>query len=145
SSTDTTPVTADPDLSITKSDGGASVSPGGVVSYTLDYANDGPQGATGVVLTETVPANSNFVSTASTSGWSCTPSNGPGSTCTLAIGSLAAGGSGSATFAVRADYPMALNVTDLSNSASIADDGTNGTDPTPANNEDSDTTPLQYG
>src|SRR5207247_150252 len=51
--TDTAPPV--PDLSITKSDGGASVAPGGTVAYTLTYANGGTQGATGVVLSETVP------------------------------------------------------------------------------------------
>ncbi|MBI2213057.1 MAG: hypothetical protein HYU52_05360 [Acidobacteria bacterium] len=34
---DTTPVTGAPDMSVTKSDGGASVAPGGTVSYTLSY------------------------------------------------------------------------------------------------------------
>src|SRR6185312_9401078 len=57
---DTTPVIAAPDFSLTKSDGGASVAPGGTVAYTLTYANSGNQGATGVVLTETVPANTTF-------------------------------------------------------------------------------------
>src|SRR3712207_8258775 len=57
-STDTTPVTAQPDLTITKSDGGANAAPGSTVAYTLNYANAGNQNATGVVVTETVPARS---------------------------------------------------------------------------------------
>ena len=47
-------------MSLTKSDGGASVAPGGTVSYTLTYANGGNQGASGVVLTDVVPANTTF-------------------------------------------------------------------------------------
>jgi len=82
---------AAPDFSITKSDGGASVAPGGTASYTLTYANAGDQGATGVVLTETVPANTTFNAGASTAGWVCVPNNNAGSTCTLAVGTLAAG------------------------------------------------------
>jgi uncharacterized repeat protein (TIGR01451 family) len=132
-----------PDLSLTKSDGGASVGPGSTVAYTLSYAADsGGQAATGVVLTETVPANGTFNSGASTAGWSCAPNNNAGSTCTLTIGTLAAGGGGSATFAVTAVNPVAAGVTQLSNTASVADDGTHGADPTPANNSASDTTPV---
>ena len=68
---DTTPVNAAPDLTVVKSDGGASVAPGGTVVYTLFYDNNGNQGATGVVLTETVPANTTFNAGASSAGWTC--------------------------------------------------------------------------
>jgi uncharacterized repeat protein (TIGR01451 family) len=140
---DTTPVTGAPDLSITKSDGGASVAPGGTVAYTLTYANSGNRGATGVVLAETVPANATFNSGASAAGWACSPNNGAGSTCTLAVGGLAAGGgSQTATFAATVVDPVPIGVTQISNTAAIADDGTNGTDPTPGNNTGSDTTPV---
>jgi uncharacterized repeat protein (TIGR01451 family) len=140
---DTTPVTGAPDLSLTKSDGGASVAPGGTVAYTLTYANAGNRGATGVVLTETVPANTTFNAGASTVGWVCVPNNNAGSTCTLAIGAVAAGsGLQIATFAVTAANPVAAGVTQISNTASVADDGANGTDPTPGNNTGADTTPV---
>lgn len=74
SDTDTTPVNAAPELSVTKNDGGATTIPGGTVAYTLNYANNGNQGATGVTLSETVPANATFNAGASTAGWSCVPS-----------------------------------------------------------------------
>src|SRR5205085_8529989 len=90
SGSDTTPITGAPDLSISNSDGGSSVAPGATATYTLTYANAGTLGATGVVLTETVPANSTFNSGASTAGWICVPNNNAGSTCTLAIGALPA-------------------------------------------------------
>ena len=103
---DTTPLNAAPDLSLTKSDGGASVIPGGTVAYTLSYANNGNQNATGAVLNETVPANTTFNAGASTAGWSCVPNNNAGSTCTLSIGALNGGGTGgSATFGVTAANP----------------------------------------
>jgi len=142
SSSDTTPITAAPDLTLSKDDGGTSSSAGGVISYTLSYANVGNQGATGVLITETVPANVSFNAGASTAGWTCVPSSAAGSTCTLAVGALVAGGSGSAVFAVTVDYPLPAAVTDIANTASIADDGSNGPDPTPVNNTDSDTTPV---
>jgi uncharacterized repeat protein (TIGR01451 family) len=143
SGSDTTPVSGAPDFSITKSDGGASTTPGGTVSYTLSYANGGNRGASGVVLTESVPANTTFNAGASTAGWVCAPNNNAGSTCTLAIGGLAAGGgSQTATFAVTVGNPLPGGVTQISNTAGIADDGANGTDPTPGNNSGSDTTPV---
>ncbi|HMV84203.1 MAG TPA: putative Ig domain-containing protein [Blastocatellia bacterium] len=131
-----------PDLSITKSDGGASVAPGGTVAYTLTYANSSTTNATGVTLTETVPANTTFNPGASTAGWSCTPNNNAGSTCTLTIGSLAGGGSQSATFAVTVVNPVAAGVNQISNTATIADDGASGADPNSGNNTGSDTTPV---
>jgi uncharacterized repeat protein (TIGR01451 family) len=143
SGSDTTPVTGAPDLSLTKSDGGATVAPGGTVAYILTYANAGNRGASGVVVTETVPANATFNAGASTAGWVCVPNNNAGSTCTLAIGTVAAaGGPLTATFAVTVVNPLTAGVTQIANSASIADDGQNGTDPTPANNSGSDTTPV---
>ncbi len=141
SASDTTPVTAAPDLSISKSDGGNSVEPGGTISYTLTYANNGNEGATGVVITETVPADTTFDSGASTAGWSCVPDANAGSTCTLAIGALAAGsGNQVVTFAVTVADPRPTGLVQISNTATIADDGANGTDPTPADNTGSDTT-----
>jgi uncharacterized repeat protein (TIGR01451 family) len=138
--------TAVPDLSITVSDGGISAAPGGTVAYTLTYANSGSRDSMGVVITETVPANTTFNSAASTAGWSCTPSGNAGSTCTLAVGALAAAsGNRTATFAITVANPVPGGVTQISDTASIADDGTNGADPTPVDNTGSDTTPVLSG
>lgn len=143
SSTDTTPVDAAPDLTLAKSDGGISAVPGATVAYVLSYANDGNQGATGVTLSETVPANAVFAPGASTAGWLCVPDGNPGALCTLAVGSLVGGGaSGSATFAVTVANPVPAGVTEIANTASIADDGVNGADPNPGDNSASDTTPV---
>jgi len=139
---DTTPVNAAPDLTVVKSDGGASVAPGGTVAYTLFYDNNGNQGATGVVLTETVPANTTFNAGASSAGWTCVPNNNAGSTCSLAVGALAALTGAARTFAVTVANPLAVGVTLVANTVSIADDGSNGPDPSPGNNSGSDTTPI---
>ncbi|HWT01914.1 MAG TPA: Ig-like domain-containing protein, partial [Pyrinomonadaceae bacterium] len=138
-----TPVDSQPDLVLTKDDAGATAVPGGTITYTLTYNNtNGKRAASGVVITETVPANTTFNSGASTAGWNCTPDNNAGSTCTLSIPDLPAGDAGStATFVVTV-LPLPAGVTDISNIASIADDGTKGADGTPADNSDTELTPV---
>ena len=142
SDSDSTPLSAAPDLTITKDDGGASTVPNGVVVYTLTFENVGDQDATGVVITDTVPANTSFEAGPSSSGWVCAPDASAGSACTLALGTIPAGTGGSAAFAVRIDDPLPVAVNQVDNLASIADDGSNGADPTPGNNADGDTTPV---
>ncbi|MEM6705195.1 MAG: IPTL-CTERM sorting domain-containing protein [Acidobacteriota bacterium] len=137
-----TPVDAAPDLTINKDDGGITTAPGGLVSYTLNYSNVGTQVAVASVLTDTVPVGSTFDAAASTAGWVCLPDTSAGSTCTLTLGNLAASANGSATFAVTVDDPLASGIEQLDNTAQIADDGSNGADPTPGNNTNSDTTPI---
>ena len=142
-STDTTPINATPDLTITKDDGGVSSVPGDTITYTLTYENVGDQDATGVDVTDTVPTNTTFNSSASTPGWSCVPDDNAGSTCTYTHGDLDVNdGPQQITFAIDVDDPLAAGVTQVSNTAIVADDGANGTDPTPANNTDTDTTPI---
>jgi len=138
-----TPVEAAPDLEITKTDGGAGTTPRSVVVYTLSYRNKGNQNATGVTLTETVPANSTFEAASSTAGWSCAPNNNAGSTCTYAVGNLTAGAApASVNFAVRTNSPVPAAASELSNTASIDDDHGNGSEPTPSDNTSTDTTPI---
>jgi len=138
-SSEATPLEAAPDLTITKTDGGVSTMPGGVLTYTLTYTNVGNQGATGVILTETVPAHTTYTG----SGWTCIPDNNAGSVCTFTVGTLNAGASGSVDFVLTVVNPVPLGVTQIANTAVIGDDGTNGPDPTPADNSGSDTTPLE--
>ncbi|MCB0256316.1 MAG: DUF11 domain-containing protein, partial [Anaerolineae bacterium] len=133
------------DLQVTKSDGGITAEPGDTIAYTLSYTNTGPIAASGVVLTETVPANTTFNPGASTAGWVCTPNGNAGSECTLAIGALAASGAGSATFAVDVDSPLPAQVTQIDNTVCIGDDGTNGADQNPNDNCGDDSTPVTSG
>jgi len=140
---DDTPISDVPDFQITKDDGGVTAVPGGDVVYTIDYSNTGGQNATGVEITETVPANTVFNPVLSTAGWNCLPDNNPGSVCTFTIGALAGNGaSGSVDFAVTIDSPLAAGATEVLNTVSIADDAGNGADPTPGNNSDDDDTPI---
>ena len=135
-----TPIDAQIALTLAKSDGGASVVPGNNVTYTLTYSNTGNQSASGVVLTETVPANTTVHADSVTAGWVCAPDTNPGSTCTYAVGALA-GGSGAQTvdFILVLDAAVDESVTDVSNSASIDDDNTSGEDGFATA---SDTTPI---
>ena len=133
---------APPDLVIIKSDGGASTTPSGTITYTLSYSNTGTTPATGVIITETVPANTTFNATASTANWNCLPNTSENSVCTMSIGSLAGSAKGSVNFVVTVANPVLASVTQITNTAMIADDGTKGADPTPANNSSTDTTPV---
>jgi CSLREA domain-containing protein/uncharacterized repeat protein (TIGR01451 family) len=138
---DTTPITAAPDLAIVKDDGGALPPAGSTLAYTLTYTNYGDQEATGIDLTDTVPANTTFDAPSSTAGWVCTPDTSPGSVCVLAVGSLAGGGAdGNAVYAVVLDEPLPAGVSEITNTASVADDGGNGADPDPSDNSDTELT-----
>jgi uncharacterized repeat protein (TIGR01451 family) len=124
------PLQANPDLVLSFAGGAASGSPGGVYAFTLNYSNTGNRDATGVVLTEQLPAGTTFNAAASTPGWF---EVSPG-VFQLALGTLAGGGSGSAVFAVTVNSPAAAGQEQFATSASIADDGAGGADPTPTNN-----------
>jgi len=128
-------VNAAPNLTLSKSDGDVNAIPGETLVYTLTYANAGNQGATGVVITETIPAHTTF---AGPTGWSCGDTD-----CTYDLGALTAGGSGFITFTVSISTPLPANVTHINNTAVIADDGSNGADLIPANNIATTATPVE--
>jgi uncharacterized repeat protein (TIGR01451 family)/MYXO-CTERM domain-containing protein len=145
--TETTPVAgpgAAPDLAVVKDDGGTTAQPGDIVLYGLGFENLGRRGASGVLVTETVPQHTRFEAGASDPGWSCADGDPPGTSCTRAVGTLETGDSGTAFFAVRLDDPLATDVVEITNTASVSDDGTNGADPDLANNQASDTTPVVH-
>ena len=135
---DSTPINAAPDLVITKTDGGTSTLPGGIVLYQITYTNVGTQNANGVVITETLPANTTFNSTYSFGAWE----DLGGGVFGQLIGDLPVGASGTVTFAVTVDDPLPVGVTQIFNSVSIADGGASGPDLNPANNTATDTTPI---
>lgn len=135
---------AAPDLHLAKSDGGVTVASGASVRYTLSYENRGDWPATGVVLTETVPAYTTFDNDNSTAGWTCIPSINAGSTCTFQPegGVLTAGVQGSVVFAVRTARPFPADVELLNNLARLTDDGKNGPDRNPGDENATDQTPV---
>ena len=88
-----------PDPVVVKSDDVAGTAyPGSTISYTITYGNAGSVTATGVTLHETVPDYTSFNAGASHPSWSCI-----GTSCTLAIGTVAPGGSGNVLFVVTVD------------------------------------------
>jgi len=131
------PATAD--LSISKTDGQATASPGQVVAYTIVASNAGPAAALGATVTDTPPPS------LTNPTWTCAPAGG--ATCTvngagpisdtvdLPVG-------GTATYTLTGT--VALNAHSLSNTAAIATP--NGvTDPSPANNSATDEDLLVCG
>ena len=142
----TTPHGADgatgPDLFLLKFDDDLTANPGDVVTYTLNVANIAEQTATGVVLEETVPLNTSFEADTSDPRWSCADLIA-GSPCTLDLGSIGVADELlRVPFAVRVLHPVPAGVTEIHNSASLADDGSGGRDLNPEDNHASETTPL---
>ncbi|MEP7293183.1 MAG: ice-binding family protein [Chloroflexota bacterium] len=116
-----------PGLSLSKDDGGKIASWGDAIPYTLTYQNTGDVALNNVIITETIPAGTTFNAGASTPGWNCA-----GSVCTINVGTLQPGQSGSVVFVVMVDNPTGTTL--VSNSATIASGATTATA--------SDTTPV---
>jgi uncharacterized repeat protein (TIGR01451 family) len=116
--TSTTPVnvTTSADLSISKT-AASSVNAGANLAYTITVANNGTADAQSVSWTDTLPANTTFVSENQTSGptFICTT----GATVTCSIGTLVNGAS--ATFTVVVGVANTTpNGTVLSNTATVS-------------------------
>jgi uncharacterized repeat protein (TIGR01451 family) len=80
-----------PDLSILKTHAATTAKPGETLLFTLSYGNTGTDSATGVRITETVPARTTFRAQDSSPGWSCADGAASGTVCTMAVGSVPAG------------------------------------------------------
>ena len=96
SSTVTTNVLTEADVSVTKTTAAGPVLAGDTVAYTITVLNAGPSDAQTVALTDLVPANTTFVSDAQTSGPAfnlTTPAAGGTGTISGTIGTLALGAS----------------------------------------------------
>jgi len=94
------------------------VAPGATLVYTVTYRNVGGTGATGVVITETVPDHTIFNAAGSTPGWSCADGSLPATVCTLSVSDLAPGETRSVLFALTVDNPPGTGI--VRNSVSIA-------------------------
>jgi uncharacterized repeat protein (TIGR01451 family) len=122
------PVSAD--LAVTAS-GPSSVTAGSNATYTITVTNNGPNAAQNVVLTDTLPTGSSFVSITPAAGnpdsFSFTQSGG---TVTGTVGSVAAGNTDSFTLVVSAPSNLA-NGANFSDSVSVS---SATSDPTTSNN-----------
>ncbi len=117
------------DLAIVKT-GPALVTEGDTYSYSLAVTNNGPATATGVTVTDVLPANTAYVSSSA----GCSQASG---TVTCTTGTLASGGSTSFTITVKA----------LSAGSVIANTGTVAADqfdPNTANNTSTASTTLNH-
>ncbi len=133
--TDTDTLTPQGDLSITKTDGSATYTPGTAISYTIVVTNSGPSFVTGAAVADTIPANiSGATWTASYVGTGSTgPASGNGDIS--AAVNLAPGGT--ATFILSGTVP-ATATGNLANTATVT--APNGfTDINPNNNSATDT------
>ncbi|WP_313179367.1 hypothetical protein [Stenotrophomonas sp.] len=72
------------DLSITKSDGSSTYTPGGTATYTLQVVNNGPDAVTNATVTDTLPNGTTL-----RGAWTCSATSG--STCAAASGGAAGG------------------------------------------------------
>ncbi|WP_143735429.1 DUF11 domain-containing protein, partial [Microbulbifer mangrovi] len=126
------------DLAIAKDDGGITTTPGGSVTYTLDYANIGSAPAEDVTITETLPENTTFDAANSDPRW-VVQSDG---TITLDLGTLADGESGSVTYTVIVDDPLPAGVEEILNETEISYADGRGPDQNLSNNSDDDNTPV---
>ncbi len=115
------------DLSITNAGTPNPVNAGQNITYSQTVTNAGPATASTITLTETLPANTTFVSLNGPGSWTCT-SVAP-YTCTIA--SLAANTPASFTFVVKVNTTVASGST-ITDTASVASSVT--TDPNPGNN-----------
>ena len=94
------------------------------LTYTLVVTNDGPDAATDVVLTDTLPPEVSFASVTSTQG-SCGESGG---TVTCDLGTLANGASSAVDITVLPGSPGTLqNTASVSTASSFDPDDTNNT------------------
>ncbi|QEG41865.1 COG1361 S-layer family protein [Roseimaritima ulvae] len=108
-----TPLVPAFDLVLSKT-GLTEIAPGGNLTYTITVSNaSGPSDATGLVITDTLPAGTTFVS-GSINGQAATESNG---VVTFDAGTLAAGDSVSATLTVTVDAGATGT---LSNTATVS-------------------------
>lgn len=118
------------DLRVSKSDSPDPVTVEGVLTYTVEVANLGPQGATGVTLTDRLPGSVDFVSAS------------PG--CDLQgrrvicnLGALAANGQDSRkTVEIRVRPRRAVTIRNTAEAESVEND------PQAANSEDTETTTV---
>ncbi|MCI0615146.1 PQQ-dependent sugar dehydrogenase, partial [bacterium] len=113
------------ELALTKSDSADPIDIGANLTYTIQVTNNGPEDATGVTVTDTLPGSVTFVSASP----GCSEASG---TVTCVIGNLDAGSNVSVQIDVIPTQAGAI-----SNTATVTG---NESDPFPANNSDTEDT-----
>jgi len=124
--TDVVATAGQADLALSTAATPATVFPGNNITYTQTITNNGPAAATGVTFTETIPANTTFVSASAPAGWTCNNSV----TCTDPT--LAAGTS--ADIIVVVNVASTVSVATITAASSVS---ATTSDPNSANNSTS--------
>jgi len=126
---------------VTKTDSPDPVNRGDNITYTVIVKNNGPSTATDVILRDTVPIDTKFVSNSGAPGWNCTnppPKGARTGPITCTIGSLAAGAS--APFTIVVEVNTGTKGTTISNTATVT---TLTEDPNTGNNAATATTTVK--
>ena len=113
----------DPDVTVSKETNETLVELGETVAFTISYTNTSLAPANGVVLREIVPIDSSFDSALSDPRWICSPDGSAGNECTLDLGALAPGATGTVNFVVTAAGAWSAGTTVIANTVSIDVDG----------------------
>ncbi|NVN97957.1 MAG: DUF11 domain-containing protein, partial [Geobacteraceae bacterium] len=132
SSTTHTTVTGVPDLAVTISDGVTQSVAGDALAYSINYQNKGSVGVTGVTVIATLLNGVTFVSASNSGSY-----NADNKTVTWNIGALTDFSAHSLTFIVSVDSNM-LPDSVVGTRVVISDDGSNGTDLNPGDNNNTD-------
>jgi uncharacterized repeat protein (TIGR01451 family) len=122
------------DVAISKTATPDPVPSGAQITYTITVSNTGPETAGNIVVTDTTPAGTTFVSASASQGTSTTPAAGATGDVTFAIGALASGGTATATVVLTVTAAQGAAVT---NTATVT---TTALDTNAANNTASVTT-----
>ncbi|KAB8140884.1 DUF11 domain-containing protein [Chloroflexia bacterium SDU3-3] len=117
------------DLVVTKTVSNANPNLNDQITYTVQVKNNGPSTATGVVISDPPPMGYSFISATPSGGTSYNSATGA-----WTVGTLANGASATLQIVMQVDV-----VTPVTNTASVS--AVNQSDPNPANNTDSVTTP----
>ncbi|MGB3736334.1 MAG: isopeptide-forming domain-containing fimbrial protein, partial [Ilumatobacter sp.] len=129
-----------PDLVVTKDDSLTELAPGQTTTYRVTVTNVGNIGVTNALVTDTLPAGLTFADCRPVTGTVSIACSAAGPIVTISYSEIAGDG-GSVSFDIDAtvDEPVAAGNESVTNSVTVADDGSNGTDATPSNDTDTDT------
>ena len=119
-----TTVGSGPSLSLIKTSASTTVAPGGVVQYTLAYANQGNAPATSIQIRDTLPDGTSYLDGSAAQGGVLN-----GRTVVWTLGNLEAGESGQVSFSVRVS-PLAVEGVFINNIATML---CNELEPVPSN------------
>ena len=132
--------TGTPAIEVTKADflaidhnGDTLANPGDVIEYSITVESLGTATATNVTVEDPTPAYTNYIPGSATTTWGTIDFEDP---LTVAIGDMEPGESVTITFQVQIDFIVPLELTEVSNQATVTADGV---DPEPSDDPDTPT------